>query len=117
MEASFCAPPRSEVLPCELTVNTMPGTVSANSRKLRVSCGMVSIWCSDTVEPTSGVVTSGSTLAVTVTPERLTALAAPAGVAAARFRVEVEATVRVTVCSVPGPASTLYVPGCRPVMV
>ena len=105
------APERRLVLPFASRVKTMPGTVSANCRKLREDCGVVSIWRSDTVLPTSEVFTSCKADAVTVTAPRLTALAA-AGVlvvvvVAVRFSVAVDATLSVTVCAVPGPASTV----------
>ena len=89
------------------TVNTMPGTVSANSRKLRDTCGMVAISRCETICATSGVFTSVSVVAVTVMlpSEVALALAGAADAAGCRFRVTVEATFKVTVRSVPGPAS------------
>jgi len=89
----------------------MPGTVSANSRKLRVICGTVSICCSDTVPPTSEVRVSTMRLDLTVISLSVPVTASAPPV---RSTVAVEATVRVTVVSVPGPASTRYVPGCKP---
>ena len=88
----------------------MPGTVSANSRKLRVSCGTVLICFSEMLVPTSEVLTSCSVVAVTCTASSV--VASPAGAAALaplppRSRLTDEATDKVTVCSVPGPASTL----------
>src|SRR5690242_20331559 len=111
------APERRLVLPFASRVKTMPGTASANCRKLREDWGVASIWRSDTVLPTSDVFTSCKAVAVTVTAPRLVALAAAGAlvlVAAVRFRVAVDATLSVTVCVVPGPASTVYVPGGRP---
>ena len=90
------------VLPFALRVNTMPGTASANCRKLREDCGVVSIWRSETVWPTSEVLTSGKLVALTVTLSSVVVCAA----VDCRLSVDVEATLRVTVCSVPGPAST-----------
>lgn len=89
----------------------MPGTVSANSRKLREICGMVWIWRSEMVLPTSEVFTSCNAVAVTDTPLSVVAVAAEGAPAATgcgwpRSSVAVEATERVTVRSVPGPAST-----------
>ena len=95
-ELLFSAPPCSVVLPPESTVKAMPGTVSANSRKLRVSCGTVWICCSGTMVPTSEVFTSASRWPVTVTVSSLV-----------RSSDRVDATLSVTTCSVPGPALTL----------
>ena len=105
-ELVVIAPPRSDVLPLESTLNTTPGTVSANSRKLRVNCGIVSICCSDTVFAISDVLTSTRRAALTVmSSSEPVAPALPA--VGVRSRVAVEATVRVTAVSVPMPASTL----------
>ena len=97
-ELAFCAPPWSEVLPAASTLNCMPGTVSANSRKLRVSCGTVSICCCETMVPISEVLTSARRWAV---PETVTVAIF------SRSSTSVVATFSVTVCCVPGPASTL----------
>lgn len=80
-------------------VKIMPGTASANSRKLRDTCGVVWICCRLTVLPTSDVRTSCRRVgATTVTVSRLVAAAAEPvlDAASAKFRVAVEATVTVT---------------------
>jgi len=112
---SFCAPPRIDVRPLPSTSNTTPGTASANSRKLRVICGTEAICCAETVAPTSEVRTSVSRRPVTVTSCMGASETSP--VDGARSSVAVDATVSVTTCSVPGPASTRYVPGGMPAMV
>jgi hypothetical protein len=113
---SFCAPPRIDVLPLGSTWNETPGTVSANSRKLRVICGTFSICSRDTVVPTSDVRTSlsrrPSTVISCIGPSTV-AVASPA----VRSSIAVEATLRVTTCSVPAPAPTRYVPGGNPANV
>jgi hypothetical protein len=82
----------------------MPGTVSANSRKLRVTCGTVLMVFSETLVPTSEVLTS-----CRATPTAVTAssVVTPSAGAAPRSRLTEVATASVTVFSVPGPASTL----------
>ncbi len=99
--SALVAPPRSEVLPLASRVKIRPGTASANSRKLRDTCGVVWICCRLTVLPTSEVRTSCSRVgATTVTVSRLVALALEPAAAAspAKFSVAVEATVTVTFC-------------------
>jgi hypothetical protein len=88
---------------------------------LREDCGVVSIWRSDTRLPTSDVFTSRIAAAETVTARIVVVLAALAGgvapgatAAATRLTVAVEATLKVTVCAVPGPAPTTQVPGGNP---
>lgn len=97
--SALVAPPRSEVLPLASRVKIKPGTASANSRKLRETCGVVWICCRLTVLPTSEVRTSCSRVgATTLTVSRLVAEAEPGVLLAApaKFRVAVEATVTVT---------------------
>ncbi len=77
---------------------------------------MVWISRSEIVWPTSDVFTSFNVCAVTVTPSSVVAAAAPPA-GTTRSSVPVDATVSVTVCCVPGPASTSYVPGGNPTIV
>jgi len=76
------APPWSEVLPLESTLNSSRDGV-ANSRKFRVSCGTVSICCSEINRADLGGLTSGpgAGAAETVTVSSFS-----------RFRVCVDAT-------------------------
>jgi len=81
------------------------GTVSANSRKLRVSWGTVAICCCDTVVADFRCLDFDQPcrpyddlLELRLRGDRLTTCV--------RSSVAVEATVRVTTASVPGPEST-----------
>src|SRR5919108_478215 len=67
MPSALCAPAFTDVDPLLSIWNTTPGTVSANSRKLRDICGTDSICCSEIVVPTSEVFTSARRRPVTVT--------------------------------------------------
>ena len=75
-------------------------------RKLRVSCGIVLICLSEILVPTSEVLTSVSAVPVTTTVSSVDAPAAGAAALPPRSRLTDVATASVTVCSVPGPAST-----------
>src|SRR6185437_14332261 len=109
-----CAPELKLVLPLALRVKIMPGTMSANSRKLREASGSWLIWRSETVLPTCEVRLSSSAEPTTCTVDNVCADdGAGAACACARFNVAVEATDNVTVRAVPGPASTCQVPGGR----
>ena len=94
----LCAPLRTWVRPLASTLKITPGTVSANSRKLRVICGTDSICCSETIVPTSEVRTSRRRPPLTT----ISSSSPPA-----KFSVEVDATLSVTTCSVPAPALTV----------
>src|SRR6185312_5350835 len=109
-----CAPELRLVLPLAPGVKIMPGTMSANSRKLREASGSWLICRSETVLPTCEVRVSGSAVPTTCTVDSVCAEdGAGAAWAWARFSVAVEATDNVTVRAVPGPASTCQVPGGR----
>src|SRR5882757_2205978 len=113
MPLLFCAPPTNEVLPLLSTVNARPGTVSANSRKLRVTWGRFSMVAGATTELISEVLTSVGRLLFTVT----VATTSPAAGADCRSRVIVDATANVTFASPPPSAFTWYGPGGRPTIL